>query len=102
MIKIMVHELEHIAELETEINKKIVDLKMRIVNYLDDNIKSLNRIAVNRTNGYLKIETRTVLPDEIVNGLESEFKVLLDYHGKVAVETNELYNYIFKPSMREV
>ena len=91
------HELENISDLETLITKKIVDYKLRILTYLDDYAASLNMISINRKNGYLKIETRNTLPDKVIHGLESSFNIALDFKCKVAVDTNELYNYIFKP-----
>ena len=97
MIKIR-HELKNISEMESTITKSIVDFKMRIVNSLGEDVTSLNRVAINRNNGYLKIETRNILPDELINCLENDFNISLAFHGKVAVETNELYNYIFKPN----
>jgi len=92
------HKLKDIAQLESTITAKIVEYKMMIVNDLGENITSLNRVAINRNNGYLKIETRTSLPSEIINKLESKFNLSLDYNGCVTGENNELYNYIFKPN----
>ena len=94
----MSHELEIIAQQESAIVKKIVEYKMKIIRFLEDTeLKSLNCISINRRNGYLKIETRSPMPEPEVSKMESYFHIVLDHQSSIGVDDKELYNYIFKP-----
>lgn len=93
------HKLKHIAQMETKITKDIIDYKMEIIDFLkQEEVKSLVNIMINRRNGYVKIETRSPLLKNRVSDLEDNFDMSIDHQSSICIDTNGMYNYIFKPN----
>lgn len=90
------HPLLDIAELHSNLNKKIFQYKLDVIKIFKKT-SHLHRIRINRNNGYLKIETHQPLNKNDIQQLESDLNLKLDYNTQIKDGEYEIEVYIFKP-----